>query len=213
MAAPNSPVDVCRLALDLLKQNSIITSITNPTTTDEVICARWYDATRRALLRKHFWVFARTRKSISRDAAAPPFGYADAYNFPPEYLRLQFIGDDTLNNYKRRYEINGRQLLLNNGGATSQNIGYIQDITNVSAFDALFVILLAAELATSMAYAFTGKDTVIKRVALLLEELRAEAKSVNGQDRPPKRIESSKFRNARKNLYSNSAGLYTIFDS
>jgi len=90
MAAPNSPVDVCKLALDLIKQTAIITNITNPTTEEEVICARWYDSTRRALLRKHFWVFARTRKAISRDSTAPPFGYADAYNLPTDYLRLHF---------------------------------------------------------------------------------------------------------------------------
>ncbi len=211
MAAPNAPIDICRLALDLLKQNSVISSITNPTTTDETICARWYDTTRRALLRKHFWVFARTRKIISRDSTAPPFGYADAYNLPPEYLRLQFIGTDTENDYRRKYEINGRQLLLNNSGGSSLNIGYIQDITVVSDFDALFVVLLAAELAANMAYAFTAKNTVIERLGLILENLRAEAKSVNGQDRPPKRIESSKFKNARKNLYS-GAGKYTIFE-
>ncbi len=211
MAAPNAPIDICRLALDLLKQNSIISNVTNPTTTDEKICARWYDATRRAVLRRHFWVFARTRKSISRDSTAPPFGYADAYNRPNGYLRLQFIGDDTENAYKRKYEINGGQLLLNNSGATSLDIGYIQDITNVAEFDTLFVLLLAAELAVNMAYAFTGKNTVIERLAAVLDNLRREAKAVNGQDRPPKRIQSSKFLNARKNLYS-GASKYTIFD-
>ncbi len=212
MSAPNSPVDICRLALDLLKQTSIITSIANPTTTEEIICARWYDATRRALLRKHFWVFARTRGAISRDTEAPPFGFADAYNLPPNFLRLHFIGDDTINDYKRDYEIEDRQLLLNNSGATSLNIGFIQDVTVVSKFDALFVLLFAAELAANMAYTFTAKNTVIERLSILLENMRAEAKSVNGQDRPPKRIESSKFRNARKNLYS-GAGKYTIFEN
>ncbi len=211
MAAPSAPIDICRLALDLLKQNSVITSITNPTTTDEVICARWYDATRRALLRKHFWVFARTRKVIPRNATAPACGYADAYNLPPEYLRLQFIGNDTENSYKRKYEINGSQLLLNNSEAASLNIGYIQDITIVSKFDALFVVLLAAELAVNMAYAFTAKNTVIERLSIILETLRAEAKSVNGQDRPPKRIQSSKFINARKRVYT-GAGKYTVFE-
>ncbi len=211
MSAANSPVDICRLALDLLKQTSIITSIANPTTTEEIICARWYDVTRRALLRRHFWVFARTRASISRDTEAPPFGFADAYNLPTNYLRLHFIGDDTINDYKRNYEVEDGQLLLNNGGATSLNIGFIQDVTVVSKFDALFVPLFAAELAINMAYTFTAKNTVIERLSMLLESMRAEAKSVNGQDSPPKCIEFSKFRNARKNLYS-GAGKYTIFD-
>ncbi len=212
MAAPNAPIDICKLALDLLKQTSVLTSIANPTTMEEKVCARWYDATRRALLRRHFWVFARTRKAISRDAVAPSFGFADAYNLPTNFLRLHFIGDDTINAYKRDYEIEERQILLNNSGAAALNIGFIQDITIVSKFDSLFVLLLAAELAFNIAYVFTGKNTVIERLTKVLTDLRIEAKAVNGQERPPKRIESSKFRNARKNLYS-GAGKYTRFDN
>ncbi len=211
MAAPNSPIAICRLALDLLKQVSVISSITNPTTTEEKVCARWYDATRRALLRKHFWVFARTRATISRDSVTPAFGYADAYNLPTNFLRLHFIGDDSTNDYTKKYEIEGRQILLNNSNATSLNIGYIIDAATVSKFDALFVLLLAAELASNMAYSFTGKNTVIERLEATLLRLRTEAKAVNGQDRPPKRIQSSKFQNARRKLYS-GAGKYTEFD-
>ncbi len=123
MSAPNSSVDICRLALDLLKQTAVVSNIVNPTTTEEKVCARWYDATRRALLRKHFWVFARSRAAISRDSETPPFGYADAYKLPNDFLRLHFIGDDTLNNYVKDYEIEGRQILLNYSNATSLNIG------------------------------------------------------------------------------------------
>ncbi len=212
MAAPSSPIEICRLAMDLLKQTAILSSIDNPTTEEEIVCARWYDATRRALLRKHFWVFARTRATISRDATAPPFGYADAYNLPPTYLRLHFIGDDSTNRYTRDYEIEKRQILLNNSGASSLNFGYIEDVTVVSRFDALFVILLAAELASNMAYKFTAKNTVIERLETLLEIKRAEAKAVNGQDRPPKRVQSSKFINARRKLTTMGAGKYTYFD-
>ncbi len=213
MSAPNSPIDICRLALDLLKQRAVIASITNPTTTEEIVCARWYDATRRALLRKHFWVFARTRAAIQRDSVTPPFGYSDAYNLPNNYLRKHFIGDDSTNNYIKDYEIEGRQILINNSGASSLNIGYIIDMTTVGKFDALFVLLFAAELAAKIAYAFTGKNTIIERLENTLATLRIEAKAVNGQDRPPKRIQSSKFQNARRKLTSSGAGKYTEFES
>ncbi len=211
MSAPNSPIAICRLALDLLKQTAVVTSITNPTTTEEKRCARWYDATRRALLRKHFWVFARTRASIPRDSVTPAFGYSDAYNLPTNFLRKHFIGDDSTNDYITDSVIEGRQILLNNSGATSLNIGYIIDVTTVGKFDALFVLLLAAELANNMAYSFTGKNTVIERLETTLLRLREEAKAVNGQDRPPKRVQSSKFQNARRKLYS-GADKYTRFD-
>ncbi len=64
MAAPTTDVNICNLALDLLKQNKTVVAdiTTSPTSEEEITCARWYHATREALLRSHYWVFARKRK-------------------------------------------------------------------------------------------------------------------------------------------------------
>ena len=283
-------IDICNLALDFLKQNkTLVTSITSPVSVEEITCARWYDVTRKALLRSHYWVFARKRKQILRVQAtvtgatlADPvvvtavahgfedgdsikitdvvgmteindtvylvsnktvdtfeltdiegndidgsaftawssggivspfvFGYADAYQLPSDFLKLHFIGDDSIRGFNFDYEFEGDRLLLNNSTGTSLNIGYIRDISDVTMFDALFVILLAAELANNMAYKWTLKNTVIERLETILRHRRAEARTVNGQDRPPKRVQSSKFINTRKKLSTNQAGKYTVFD-
>ena len=225
MAAPTVAIDICNLALDFLKQNkTLVENITSPSTVEEITCARWYDTTREALLRSHYWLFARKRKQILRVYAtvtgatvADPvvvtaaahgfldgdsikitdvegmtdindtvflvsnkttntfeltdiegndidgsaftaytsggivspftFGYADAYQLPTNFLKLHFIGDDSIRNYKREYEFEGDRLLLNNSTAISLNIGFVMDVTDVTKFDALFVILLAAEIA------------------------------------------------------------------
>lgn len=211
-SAPTSKVDICNLTMDHLG-GGIIVNIDTPETEQEIKCARWYDATRRALLRAHPWVFARARFQASRDVTTPLFGYADAYNLPNKLLRLNFIGDDALRDFKRGYAFEGRQLLLNNSGAASINIGFTDDVEDVTKFDPLFVDLFAVEIAWRPAFAFTLKPSLKKELRLTREELRVEAKAVNSQERPPIRIERSKFRAARQMLTSNTAGKNTVFRS
>ena len=291
MPAPTVDIDICNLSLDLLKQNKTIVTdiVTTPTSEEEITCARWYDATREALLRSHYWVFARKRKqallhskTITGATVANPvvitsvahgfangdeiringvlgmtelngnkylvagktddtfqlndfdsttidglaftawtsageitpfsFGYSDTYTMPTDYLKLHYIGNDAIDNYKRKYEIQGNQILINNSGAATLNFGYIKNETDVTKFDALFVILFAAELAANMSYKWTLKNSVIQRLETILEQRRAQAKSVNGQDRPPVRYERSKFKNARRGVPRNDAGVFTVFD-
>lgn len=213
MAAATSPVDVCNLALDQLKQGQV-TSITAPSTDTENVCARWYDTTRRALLRKHTWSFAKSRRSIPRNSVTPTFGWADAYDLPNDFLRFLFFGDDSVSNYinlTKLYEIEGRQILLDNDNGSSLDLGYIKDEVAVTKFDALFVDLFAVELALRMAFRFTLKNTVVTRIQEIAKELRTEARAINGQERPPRRFQTSKFSSARRDLLSNVAGKNTVF--
>jgi hypothetical protein len=213
MAAPTTKVDICNLTMDHLGQSANISNIDTPTTEEEIKCSRWYDTTRRALLRAHPWTFARTRAQLSLNAVAPVFGYADAYNLPNDYIRLNFIGDDSIRDYKQRYALENKQLLLDNSGAASIDIGYTRDEDNVVKFDALFVDLLAVEQAWRLAIGFTLKPSWKKLLKETLTELRLEARAVNSQERPPIRIERSKFVEARRRITSNVAGKNTIFQS
>ncbi len=290
MAAPTVDIDICNLSLDLLKQNKTVVEdiTTTPTTEEEITCARWYHTTREALLRSHYWVFARKRRqallhsmTITGATAANPvvitavahgfangdeirindvlgmtelngnsylvanqtantlelndfdgttidgllftawtsageitpfsFGWSDTYTLPTDYLKLHYIGDDAVKDYEKKYEIQGNQILINNSGAATLSVGYITNETNVALFDPLFVILFAAELANNMAYKWTLANSVIQRLEAILERRRAEAKTVNGQDRPPVRYERSKFKRARRGL-SNLNQTNTYFD-
>ncbi len=207
-----SKVEVCTLAMDHIG-GGIVTNIDTPSTEAEIKCARWYDVTRRALLRAHPWGFARARVTITRDTTTPAHSWADAYNLPPLLVRLNFIGDDSVVDFKRNYSLEGRQLLLDNSGAASINIGYTIDESDVTKFDSLFVDLLAVEIAWRCSFAFNLKPSLKKELRETRNELRIEAKAVNSQERPPIRIQRSKLREARQNLTSNVAGTETIFNS
>ena len=190
-------VGICNMGLDLIKVPPI-TNLRDPKTGAEAICSRWYDTTRRQVLRAHPWNFAKARAVLSRNAIAPTFGYADQYALPNDFCRLRFIGEESDSLVGLDFQIEGGYILYDNGGGASLNIGYIKDEVVVSKYDELFKNYLAQYLAYNMAYAFSGKETLRAGIRTMLSDTRIEARAVNGQDNPPRRITKSKFIGARR---------------
>jgi hypothetical protein len=194
-------VGICNMALDLIKVPPI-TNIRAPNSQAEAICSRWYDTTRRQVLRAHPWNFAKARAVLSRNAITPTFGYSDQYALPNDFCRLRFIGDENDSLVGLDFQIEGGYILYDNGGGASLNIGYIKDETVVSKYDELFKNYLAQYLALNMAYAFSGKETLRTGVKNMLMDTRSEARAINGQDNPPRRITKSRFIGARRQYAS-----------
>ncbi len=214
MSAPTSAVEICNLALDLLKEGPITDITTNPSTDTEVLCARWYDQTRRAVLRKHPWNFAITRSNLAANATAPVFGYANAYDLPSDFIRLVTIGDDYVEDLKQKYQLEDNQLLY--GGDTSTTalpVRYVYDHTAVSQFDSLFVDCLAFELAIKMSRKITGDGEAAKEIKELLKSISPEAYAIDGQERPPQRIQRSKWIARRRNSNNGYASNYIVPDA
>lgn len=213
MGASTSEVKICNRALGHLKQDAI-SSIESPTTPPEVICARTYDDVRRALLRSHIWNFAIKRDTLTPDATAPLFGWENAYNVPNDFIRLLSIGDDSVSDIRNNFEFENGQILgsdLSTATTSTINIRYIYDITTVGKFDALFIEVLALKLALKMAPAFSVSSALINNIKDQLKEEFPMGAAVDGQERPPKRIQKSRLVNARRHRPL-SAGIYTIFD-
>lgn len=196
MGAPLSNTDICNLALDHLNHASIST-IDNPTTTTEKLCARWYDQSRKSCLRMHTWNFAMKRVLLAADATAPAYGYSKRYLLPADYIRVAEIGE--CNDY-RDYGLEDGYLLLNITETGSLKFRYVYDNENVAAFDPLFVDLLALEMALNLSYPLTGNQAAVSRVLKLRDSKRAEAFSVDGQERKPRRRERSRFKDARRKI-------------
>lgn len=204
MSTALSGVDICNLALDLLRQSEKVEDIDNPESDTEALCNRWYDVTRRSVLRAFPWNFARKRKVLSLNATAPEFGYADAYNLPNDYLELVFVGDNYNDDYETEYSVEGGQLLIDNSGAASLNICYVYDIKEVAKFDALFVDLLTAELAIRFSNSLTGVNKSMKEIKAWRDDVRGQARAKNGQENPVKRREVSQIITRRKAVTSTS---------
>lgn len=128
-------------------------------------------------------------------ADAPVSGYTAQYELPSDYVRIVEVGEN--NAYHRYYGIENNRILVTPNSTGSLKIRYVYDNESVETFDPLFVDLLALELALNLAYPLTGNQSVVQRIVALRDEKRREAFSVDGQERPPKRRERSRFKEAR----------------
>jgi len=193
--------EVCNMALSFLK----VPAITSLDGKDEVsrLCRLWYDSSRREILRKHPWNFAKKRASLSLCADAPAFGYDNKYKLPNDFVRLFFIGSENSGLVGIDYQIEqDKYLLINNYGAATLDIGYIFDEETVAYFDALFLKACALQLAVNLSYGLSGKTTLRTDCRNLLAEALGEARAINGQDRPPVRVTRSRVIGARRRYAS-----------
>lgn len=215
MSLPIAPIDIVRLAADQIGE-ALANTIEPPVTEIEKRFARAYDHTRQRVIRMGVWNCAKARASISRDATAPAFGFPDRYLLPNDCLRfLRFDNSITSITDFDNYEIEGRYVLVNAGGAASINIHYITDVTEVALWDAGLRELIILFLAKAVAYQSTKKKELI---AILNDSIKLEmpdAFSIDGQERPPRRKEKSRALNSRRRINGNSGypGRFTVFDS
>lgn len=206
--APTTKVHICQLTVDLLGGGDI-SSIDAPLTDQEKICARWYDSVREALLRSHPWNFATQFIILTvSPTVIPPYRYSAAFALPNDWLRILEIGDELTTGIKKDYDIVGRFIytgFIDGSDPTELKLKYIVDEKIVRNFDALFIELFAHRLAKRISYKFTLKNSVIKRLDEELKLLELQTAAVDGQERPPKRIQRSRWRQSRRRL-TNSAG-------
>lgn len=197
MSVPSGEVDIVNMALGFIG-SSRVNSISNPVSELETICARHYDDARQNVLREGVWNFAKKRASISR-TGTPEFDFTDAYALPNDFVRLLSVGGDTEVLQEQYYDIQqNKQLLIDYNGASSIKIRYIADQTDVAKWDAKFKKCVALQLAVDLAYQVTKSIDVFKMVnAMLLSEMPS-AIAIDGQEKPPERIQRSKFLAARR---------------
>lgn len=209
MAAPSSPLDVCNLSLSLLRQQPI-SSVVHPTTGPERICAQWYDHKRRTTLRKHVWNFALKRANLAALEAAPAFGYTQNFELPTDYIRIVGIGENNIDEYE--HDIEDAKILID-WASGALPLRYVYDHTNISKWDPLFIDVFAIELAIGMCTQATGSFSLGEGLVQQLSELAPEAYAIDGQERPPDRVENSRIKTARRRgVITGDAGTHTVFE-
>jgi len=200
MAVATTAVDICNLALDRLGQRSI-SSITAPTTEAEEICARHWDATRLEVLRRYVFNFSKKYVELSVSGSKfPAFGYTSAYALPNDFVRLLALGDTTINDDTPAglYDLSEGYIFTDVTDADVLKMLYVYDAKDIIAkWDGLFVRLLVLHLAANMAYKFSVKNSLITAIREDAADAALAAAAVAGQEKPPRRIQRSKFRSVR----------------
>lgn len=198
--AITSSTEVCKLALDLLQGGSV-SDITSATTSIEEVCSRWYDHTRRKLLRQHPWNFAIRRAELSASTTDPLFGASKQFPVTADFLRLlRVVDEDNRIIGADAYFFENRQIMLRWSDEDLVRIIYISDEEDVTKFDDLFIDLLATEIAISLAYLVTQNNSNIERLQAIRKTLISAAKSIDGQEQPPESRRVSRNRLARRTL-------------
>jgi hypothetical protein len=178
-----SETTVCNQALARIGAKRI-NDYTDATDTkpEAIYCRLFFDQTRRALLKDHYWPFAKARVALSRDTewdtdTDNDFGHSYAYHLPNKFLRIiQFYNGSTHPTGKTSYsyEIEALRLLCSE---TAVYLQYVQDVTDVGAWDALFtemmILTLANKLTIPLSQELNIKEDVDKELVYRMKKVRA----------------------------------------
>lgn len=202
MALVATDVDICNLALDAIGQKPItVLSAAATASLQSQVCERHYITTRRELLRRYIFNFAKKYTVLTKNAVTPAYGYATAFDLPTDFIRLLALGETTINadTPPGLYTLSEGDIFTDHEDNTDQiNMEYIKDATLVSEYDSLFVTLLAQTLAMKIVYKFTLKASLVRNLKEMLGDTEHSAAAVAGQEKPPRRIQHSKLRDRRR---------------
>jgi hypothetical protein len=168
-----SETSICNMALGRIGAKRINNlDDAEETKQEAILCRLHYKQTRDALIRSHWWRFARSRKTLSANTTSPDFEWDNAYDLPNDFMRmwLKPFEDNSIgfHNTRRTYSLEGKQLLSDEG---TMEIRYIRKVTDVTEFDPLFVEVLVLQLALKMVIPLAGggRNGMAMRQTLLLE--------------------------------------------
>lgn len=195
MAKPTSKVAIVNLALGHLKVDPVVSiEPPDPDSKEATAGAKWYDQARRHVLEDHPWKFAQKRIQLLAESTAPLFEYSTKYQLPPDYIRLNRLGESWYDP-EGDYEIEGDYFLCNI--ASPLNVVYGWDLKDVTKFSPKFITALSYALAAFMAYEITGNASLVDSMWDKYTKMFSTAAAVGGQNRPTRRVQRSRLVESR----------------
>ncbi len=156
---------------------------TNEDNVQSVQARLHYAQTRDALLRSHWWRFARKRIQLSENTVAPTFEFDNAFDLPNDFLRLWIkpFEDNNwgLNNTNRTFSMEGKQLLTNED---SVYLRYIRRVTDVAEFDPLFTEVLVLKLALKFVMPLSQDKELYQVLYQEMRDILARVRAVDKRE-------------------------------
>jgi len=192
----NSATQICNMALSRLGSKETVNSITDPTKAEERICAVWYDPCRQSVLKKLMPNCALARKIVAKLSFTPAFGYAYAYQYPIDCLKVLGIG--AIQDKENNYAVEGNMILTDEDYEDGMELRYIKDLTDVSKMPVEVCIAISAEMMEKIALQITQDAEKLKAANAFIKIDQGSASALNGQENRPVRINRSLFKLARQ---------------
>lgn len=176
MPTSHTLVTIANRALDVIAENPI------STLQDNNVYARWinrnYSFTVEAALRQQPWNFAVELHELNPDPVNPSFRWLRRFALPPGWLRVIAPTYDG-SRYGRPldYEVKRNFVYMNE--TTPRRVELVMNIQDPGEWDPLFAELIAARLATGMAYRFTAKKSYVDVAKQTAQEALDTAVEIN----------------------------------
>lgn len=147
------------------------------------LCKRYYNQTRKELLRSHQWNFATKRIALENTGDTPLYRWSNEYSLPADFIRAIEINQDDIWDSVRHFEIEENKLLTDK---ESVNLKYIFDEKDPTRFDALFVEAFSLKLAIKIVISLTGKMKMRQALMAEYEEITKElAQQIDATEERP----------------------------
>lgn len=177
MPTAQTKLEVCNLALDLIRETPAASIETNSAPLRWIL--RNYDHAVDISIRAYPWNFAKKRHLLSRDGTDPVFRWRYRYSFPNGALRVlpprTYRDDGSVAEIP--HEIVGTYIETNHAGPLP--ITALHRVENPGEWDPLFVEIVRTSLAMGLANKFTGKVQYLALARELNREARDKAEEID----------------------------------
>ncbi|MCE9521077.1 MAG: hypothetical protein K8S25_01435 [Alphaproteobacteria bacterium] len=196
-------VAICNMALAEIGRGAQITALDEASQAARA-CKLRYPYARDAVLRAYDWNFAGRRAEIAKNAVAPAFEYANAYDLPADCLlvRTVFGGD------AEKWVVEGRQILTDMGDPIF--VKYTALVTDVAQFDPLFVEALSARIGSDIAVQLSESVSRSQGLWQVYQAKLVDARRRDAQEGQPDQFPGGSWLDARfgggANAYSDWRG-------
>lgn len=159
-----SKTEIANLALLKLGKNPIA-NIEDTSDHHASIIRQVWDILRDDELRGHAWLFAIKRLALPALGEPPSFGYGNAYQLPPDCLRLISVNGESSSYDPSTYNPTAyMRWVVENGKlltdyASPVRLRYVARIINTHEWDASFVELFACRVAMELTQKVNGSST------------------------------------------------------
>lgn len=173
-----SKVEIANRALQKLGAKRIVTL--DEDSVNARIMNAAFEPVKLAELERHVWSFAIERAELAADATSPTWGRANAFELPPDFVRLAHPYPE-LNRNTDDWQIEGRKILTNDSAPL--RLPYVKNVTDPNVMTPLFREALATRLAIECCEAITQSNTKKEILKDDYREIIAEAKKSNAIQR------------------------------
>lgn len=191
----NTAVGICSNAL-LMVGAQTINSFDDAKSDRARLCVNLYPMVSRYVLSSHPWGCTRRRVILNPDVDTPLFDWAYQYTAPPDFLRMQSIGESGAEGeYVIETDDQGVRKILCNDAPLM--LRYCWRNENVATWDDLLVTSVTQAMRQVLAYPITQSTSLEQLIDQAIAPILKQARMIDATNQPPETLGDFRLLNSR----------------